>query len=179
MACDLIRRRFSPSGFHARLRRAQRDAAEWCDRVKHRLARVGVCYRRSAKSHEFPLHVLDWIRHFRIDTGEQSIRGSALCSGIQAIRQPTHDNVSARCQCGLDPDQNRRLACVMGNSTQGRIPDDLTAIKPEVSDSSTIQTHRAAFEEQALAQRMRNASAIVRAQQKVARERRNTVRQPK
>jgi hypothetical protein len=67
----------------------------------------------------------------------------------------------------------------MGNSTQGRIPDDLTAIKPEVSDSSTIQTHRAAFEEQALAQRMRNASAIVRAQQKVARERRNTVRQPK
>jgi hypothetical protein len=67
----------------------------------------------------------------------------------------------------------------MENSTQGRIPDDLTAIKPEIADSATIQTHRAAFEEQALAQRTRNASAIVRAQQKVARERRNSVRQPK
>ena len=67
----------------------------------------------------------------------------------------------------------------MENTTQGRTPDDHAAIKPETAASPSMQTYRAAFEEQALAQRARNASAIVRAQQKVARERQMPGRQPK
>jgi hypothetical protein len=67
----------------------------------------------------------------------------------------------------------------MENTMQGRTPDDRTAIKPEVASSPAVQTHRAAFEEQVLAQRIRNASAVVRAHQKVARARQSPVRQPK
>jgi hypothetical protein len=67
----------------------------------------------------------------------------------------------------------------MENTMQGRTPDDHAAIKPEVAASPSMKTYRAAFEEQALAQRARNASAIVRAQQKVARERQMPGRQPK
>jgi hypothetical protein len=62
---------------------------------------------------------------------------------------------------------------------QGRTPDDRTAIKPEVASSPAVQTYRAAFEEKVLAQRVRNASAKVRAHLKVARERQSPVRPPK
>jgi hypothetical protein len=62
---------------------------------------------------------------------------------------------------------------------QGRSPDGLTVIKLKVGSPPSVQTHRAAFEEQALAQRIRNSSAVVRAQQKIARERRKPGPQPK
>jgi hypothetical protein len=67
----------------------------------------------------------------------------------------------------------------MENAVQGRTPDDRTAIKPEAAASPAVQTYRAEFEEQILAQRIRNAAAKVRAHLKVARERQSQVRTPK
>ena len=79
----------------------------------------------------------------------------------------------------LDLSKKPRLACAMANSTQDGTPDELAAMKPEVASLPSAHMHRAAFEEQVVAQRIRNASAVVRARQKVARERRKPVQHPR
>jgi uncharacterized protein (DUF1800 family) len=65
----------------------------------------------------------------------------------------------------------------MENSMKRHIPDDPT--DAGISSTSSAQVSRAEFEAQMSAQRMRNASAVVRAQQKVARIRRKTIRHAK
>ena len=65
----------------------------------------------------------------------------------------------------------------MENSMKGHIPDDPT--DAGISSASSAQVSRAEFEARMSAQRMRNASAVVRAQQKVARDRRKPVRPAK
>ena len=65
----------------------------------------------------------------------------------------------------------------MENSMKRHIPDDPT--DAGISSTSSAQVSRAEFEAQMSAQRMRNASAVVRAQQKVAHNRRKPVRHPK
>ena len=174
-AGNLIGGRLGPSGFRTRFCRAKCDSAEWRDRVEDRLARVRVCDCRPAEGHEFPLHVGNWCRHLRIGIGEPSIRARVFLLGCTS-ETPTQ---SPRVTAHLDLNSMRRVGCHMENTMQGRTPDDHAAIKPEVAASPSIQTYRAAFAEQALAQRARNASAIVRAQQKVARARQMPGRQPK
>lgn len=174
-ARHLIGGRLSPSGFRTRFCRAKCDATEWRNRVEDRLSRVRVCDCRPAEGHEFPLHVGNWSRHSRIGIGEPWIRARVFLFGCTG-ETPTQ---SPRVTAHLDLSRMRRVGCRMENTTQGRTPDDHAAIKPEAAASSSMQTYRAAFEEQALAQRARNASAIVRAQQKVARERQMPGRQPK
>ena len=65
----------------------------------------------------------------------------------------------------------------MENSMKGHIPNDPT--DAGVSCASSAQVSRLEFEAQMSAQRMRNASAVVRAQQKVAHNRRKPVRHTK
>jgi hypothetical protein len=65
----------------------------------------------------------------------------------------------------------------MENSMKGRTPDDPTG--PEISSKSPVPVSWGESDPQLSAQRMRNASAVVRAQQKVARDRRKPVRHPK
>ena len=65
----------------------------------------------------------------------------------------------------------------MQNSMKGHIPDGPT--NAEISSASSARVSRVEFEAQISAQRMRNASAVVRAQQKVAHDRRKPVRHPK
>jgi hypothetical protein len=65
----------------------------------------------------------------------------------------------------------------MENSMRRHFPDDPTDVG--ISSTSSAQVTRAEFEAQMSAQRMRNASAVVRAQQKVAHDRRKPIRHPK
>jgi hypothetical protein len=65
----------------------------------------------------------------------------------------------------------------MENLMRWHTPDD--PAEPEMSSKSSASVSRAEFEAQMSAQRMRNASAVVRAQQKVARNRRKPIRHAK
>jgi hypothetical protein len=65
----------------------------------------------------------------------------------------------------------------MAQAMKGPVPSEFTG--GETPAPPPAQPSRAEFDARLEAQRARNASAIVRAQQKVARERRMPVRHPK
>jgi hypothetical protein len=65
----------------------------------------------------------------------------------------------------------------MESLTKGNTSRDASSAESPFADS--VQMARAELEARQSAQRMRNASAVVRAQQKVARERRKPIRPQK
>jgi hypothetical protein len=94
------------------------------------------------------------------------------------LRQTARNCIVARHRvCVLAIAGEGRLPCPMERSMHGRTPNNFIAA--EAGSPLSRQASRATFEAQTLIQRGRNASAIVRAYQKVARERHEPVQQPR
>jgi hypothetical protein len=83
--------------------------------------------------------------------------GEALsCRGSGAMRRTrsvgARSRITSPPACGLDLNLNRWVACVIGNSVQGRTPGDLTAMELAAPSPHSVRPSRAVFDTQALAQ---------------------------
>ena len=117
----------------------------------------------------------------RVEQGKQpAIEAVAACDVYGAVSF-IHSFIMHRdvVMCGLDLDRCGRVACTMKSKTPDQTRDDLAFIKLERAGYPLVAKDRTAFAEQAVAQRIRNASAVGRAKQKIARERLGPVRPPR